>query len=377
MNTDSSDPATDVRLQETVSRRNTLWERAAEQGCDLVIIYGSQDSSAAFRHLINFVPVMGDMWALMQTPGTMTGILNFHWELKEACQLSGFSDWQGEFDAAPLIIDQIRKYAPRKLGIVGMQRIPWRILNKILTAIPDVDMVDLDAVADDMRRIKSTSEIDLLQKAARITDEAIATVRQDIRPGMTETDIAAVILNVFNRHAAEVAFRPGVICGVDEACAVIVRSFRSRPIETGDTVMLDIGASYQGYQSDVARSFVVGTPSPKQQKVYSVVKSAFNSVVEQARPGVPCNQLHMTAERIISSAGYELIHRIGHGFGLATSFEWPSLDTETAELVPGMTLCIEPGIYLAGAGAMKIEDMLVITENGCELLSQSPYDLTI
>jgi Xaa-Pro aminopeptidase len=103
----------------------------------------------------------------------------------------------------------------------------------------------------------------------------------------------------------------------------------------------------------------------------------FDAVIALARPGVACNELHNKAEEIINEAGFRLIHRVGYGVGLATSFEWPSLDTETTLLQPGMTFAVEPGIYEPGAGAMKIEDMVVITETGCELLSQSHYDLEI
>jgi Xaa-Pro aminopeptidase len=96
-----------------------------------------------------------------------------------------------------------------------------------------------------------------------------------------------------------------------------------------------------------------------------------------ARPGVPCAELERVSAGIIHEAGFIPAHRIGHGIGLATSFEWPSLDTEQSPLEPGMTICIEPGVYAPGIGNMKLEDDMLITETGCELLTHSDQTLEV
>jgi Xaa-Pro aminopeptidase len=215
----------------------------------------------------------------------------------------------------------------------------------------------------------------LLKEAARITDLALDEIREIARPGLTEKEISARIIYVFYREGAESAFAPLVMGGLDAETAVIARSVRSRPLEAEDTLMVDIGAACQGYQVDVARTMVLGKPNPQQQKIWDIILMAYDAVLHLARPGIPCCKLHETAQKIFQDAGYDLIHRIGHGFGLATSFEWPSLDSETALLQPGMTLAIEPGIYALGAGAMKLEDSIAITETGCEVLSKSSRKL--
>jgi Xaa-Pro dipeptidase len=101
------------------------------------------------------------------------------------------------------------------------------------------------------------------------------------------------------------------------------------------------------------------------------VLAAYEAVIELARPGVPCRELHMAGASVVAAAGYQLAHRIGHGIGLATSYEWPSLDTEESPLEPGVTICIEPGIYTPGAGNMKLEDDVLITATGYEMLTRS------
>jgi len=352
-----------------------LWRVTVSQKCDMLLVFGSSEHAEPFRYLTNFVPILGDMWTLMTGPEAMTCGLNFHWELKEAAKVSGISDWHGIFTPGPFIAEKMNRIKPQRVAVLGMNRIPWVLFNEIRKATPGVEMVDINTVFEDMRKIKSPLEIRLLAKSAAIVDEAISAAKRTLEPGITEKEISAEILYTFNRHGAEAAFRPGVLGGVDEDSAVIARSLRSRPLESGDTVMMDIGATYNGYQSDVARTFVLGKPSALQEKIWGVIRSVFDAVIEKAKPGVVCNELHKTAEKMINAAGYQLIHRVGHGVGLATSFEWPSVDTENAVLLPGMTLAIEPAIYEVGAGAMKIEDMLVITETGCELLSKSPYEL--
>jgi D-alanyl-D-alanine dipeptidase len=122
---------------------------------------------------------------------------------------------------------------------------------------------------------------------------------------------------------------------------------------------------------------VLGAPNAEQRRAWDVVRRAYDAVLALARPGVPCRELHRAGAQIIEDAGYHVAHRIGHGIGLATSFECPSLDSEHAPLEPGVTICIEPGVYAPGAGNMKLEDDLLITEDGCELLTRCDATLEV
>ena len=112
-----------------------------------------------------------------------------------------------------------------------------------------------------------------------------------------------------------------------------------------------------------------------QRRVWDAVLGSYEAALEAVRPGTPCVLVHKAAARAAEGAGFSLAHRIGHGIGLATSFEWPDLANEQAELEPGVTICIEPGIAVPGAGVMKLEDDVLVTENGCELLTHSERSL--
>ena len=345
--------------------------------CEALLVYASRDHPEPFRYLTNFVPVLGDMWAVASGPEreNTSCFLNFNWELKEAARTSGITDWHGSFDPVPLVVEKIKQLDAKRIAVFGLQRIPWEAYQAISSACPGLELVDIQGEFNMLRRVKTPFEIRLLKKAAWITDLALDEIREIARPGLTEKEISARIMYVFYREGAESAFAPLVMGGLDAETAVIARPARARPLEAGDSVMVDIGAAYQGYQVDVSRTMVLGKPNPQQQKIWDVIIRAYDAVLQLARPGIPCCKLHETAQKIFQDAGYELIHRIGHGFGLATSFEWPSLDRETALLQPGMTLAIEPGIYTLGAGAMKLEDSIAITETGCEVLSNSSRKL--
>jgi Xaa-Pro dipeptidase len=168
---------------------------------------------------------------------------------------------------------------------------------------------------------------------------------------------------------------PYVLSGNDNP--TIVREPSMRPLTRGDAVMIDMVGSFEGYQADIARTFVLGTATAEQRRIWAVLERAFDAVLAIVRPGVRCADLHTAAASVIADAGYALPHRIGHGIGLAHSFEWPSLDTEEALLEAGMTICIEPGIYVRGAGSMKIEDEVLVTPQGSELLTHATRNLEV
>lgn len=357
------------------NRRKHIWQIAQQAGCDIVLVYSSREHPEPFRYLTNFVPALGDMWALLSSPEAMTCVLNFHWELNEASQVSGAPDWHGYFDPTPFLQEKLSSLKPGRIAVLGLQRMPWEMVTWLRETL-GAALKPIDAPFNLTRRVKTPLEIKLLREAMRVTDLALETAHGMIQPGATETEISAAILHTFHSHNCDSSFFPLVMAGTDADTAVIARKARPRPLANGDTVMLDIGAAYQGYQADVGRTFIVGgKPSALQQHVYDTVRRVYDTVTGMCKPGTPCNDLHKAAVKIIESAGYTLDHRIGHGYGLATSFEWPSLDTETAEMQPGNTFAIEPAIYKVGAGAVKLEDCVLITENGCEALSK--YDLAL
>ncbi|SRR5579871_1782926 len=359
-----------AELEQRRARLRGLMEQAR---CDVAVVFGCDAHAEAFRYLTNFAPVLGDSWLLL---GAETRcVLTFQWQVDEARGLSGIERWDGAFDPVPLVLAALRAGRPRRIGLAGQERMPAPAHRALVEGLPDAVFVDLGAALAELRRKKSALEVARLREAARITDAMLDAARRLVGRGCTEAEMAAELSIIPWRQGARCAFETTVVSGVDHP--VPIRRPTGRAIAAGDSVMVDLGAEVDGYQADATRTFVVGAPSPAQRRAWDVVLRAYDAALQLARPGVPCRDLHHAAARVIRDAGFEVAHRTGHGIGLATSFEWPSLDVEPAPLVPGMTLCIEPGVYAPGIGNMKLEDDVLITETGCELLTRCDRGLEV
>ncbi len=363
--------------RELTARRKAVWQIAQAAECDIVLIYGGWGHAEPFRYVTNFVPVLGDAYAIAGGAEQWGCVLNFSWQLIEAQTISGLNDWYGIFNPVPKVTDLLQSTAPnaKRIGVVGLHRLPHPTYQAIKTAFPTVELLDIGAAVGKLRWRKSAFEIELLREAAHITDAAFNAIRTELKPGLTEFEVAARLNYHIQRQGAELSFAGTVVSGNDYP--IPIRMPTDRQLQRGDSVMIDIGASYQGYQADATRTFVLGEPNADQLRVWDVILRAYDAAFDHIRPGVPCIDVHRAAVAVIEGAGYKLVHRIGHGVGLATSFEYPSLDTETAPLEPGITICIEPGIYVAGAGNMKLEDDVVVTVDGYELLTDCPRELAI
>jgi Xaa-Pro aminopeptidase len=359
-----------------IARRRAAFRRVVdENGCDAALVFSAQGHNQTFRYLTNFTPVLGDMWAVVGSSDPIDCIVNFTWELDAARALPPSDRWTGEFDAVPAVAAAVAAARPARLGVDGFDRIPLRAVNEIRRQLPDVELVDVGATVAAVRRRKSALEIALLREAARIADAAFDSVRGGLREGQTEHEISAELGHVVQRLGAPWAFPPCVQADLEEPA--VIRMPTAKHVSAQDSLMIDIGPEWEGYQADAARTYVLGKPNELQQRAWDAVRRAYDAAVELVRPGVPCHDVDRAARAVIDEAGFVLRHRIGHGIGLATSFEWPSMDSEAAPLEPGMVICIEPSVVQPGAGTMKIEDDLLVTEDGCEVLTRSPLTLSL
>lgn len=369
----STEPAIPELRAELARRQERARSVFAEAGCGASLVFGCDRHGQSFRYLTNFEPVLGDMWLLLDH--RIRCFLTFQWQIIEARELSGIDDWSAQFDPVPLVIEAVRESGARRLGIVGLDRMPVPAYEALRRAVPGLELIDLDEPFSRLRRRKSPFEIELLRDACRLTDAMLDAARTHVRVGATENEIAAALAALPFSAGGETAFETTVIAGVDNP--VPIRRPTARALTAGDTVMVDLGAALNGYQGDATRTFVLGKPSKAQREAWDIVRRAYEAALALARPGVPCRELHRVTSEIIEGAGFHVAHRIGHGIGLATSFEWPSLDSEQAPLESGVTICIEPGVYAAGVGNMKLEDDLVITDDGHELLTHSDPSLEV
>jgi Xaa-Pro aminopeptidase len=235
------------------------------------------------------------------------------------------------------------------------------------------ELVPLENVMLNIRKVKDDHEIDLIRKSVAVAEEAFEAIKDEIKPGQTENYLAGLlILELRSRGASGTSFPPIVATGANSSLPHYRPSDDKTEIEKDQACLLDWGAVLNGYCSDLTRTFLLGHVPHKIREIYKVVYDAQVAAIKFLRPGVTTMQADRVARDVIEKAGYgdEFGHGLGHGIGREIH-ELPSLRKTGGEeeLRPGMILTVEPGIYLPGVGGVRIEDDVLITHSGCEVLS--------
>lgn len=243
------------------------------------------------------------------------------------------------------------------------------------TAVPDCEWVPTRGLITALRAVKDASELAAARRAVALTDEALAAVAPQLRPGMTEREAAWRIESYMRTHGADgVAFDLIVAAGPNAARPHARAG--DRPLRAGEPIVIDIGARVAGYCADLTRTFCLGQPADPDRfwSVYNTVLRAQTAAEAALRPGMTGQAGDAVARDLIAAAGFGdyFGHGLGHGVGLAIHEEPRLSSIYTAPLPVGALLTVEPGIYLPDWGGVRIEDMVVLTENGVEVLSQAP-----
>lgn len=237
-------------------------------------------------------------------------------------------------------------------------------------AVPKGIFVSVNALVEPLIEVKDAAEIACIQKAADIAVAALEETFPIIKPGVRERDVAAELEYHMSRAGSErVAFETIVASGARSAFPHGVAS--SKRIHKGDFVTMDFGATVEGYASDITRTVVMGRATPRQRRVYDLVRRAQRAAVGRAKPGVACAGLDRVARRIIARAGHakRFDHGLGHGLGLQVH-EGPAVNARSkATLKSGMVITVEPGVYFPGWGGVRIEDDVLILPQGHRILT--------
>ncbi|MGE0464411.1 MAG: M24 family metallopeptidase [Vicinamibacterales bacterium] len=260
-------------------------------------------------------------------------------------------------------------------GRVGIEEtVRHGFVDGLAQAAPRLALVSGTPVTAGCRIVKDAHELALMRIASAVTLKAYEAAWKGLKEGMTQRDFAGLISAAHDK----LGYPGGASVQTAEFSALPHGSIQPQVIREGTIILIDGGCSVEGYVSDISRTFVLGTPTDKMKQVFDIEYQAQTAALRAARPGVPCEEVDAAARNVIVDAGYGpdykfFTHRVGHGMGM-DGHEWPYLVRgNTLPLAPGMTFSDEPGIYIRGEFGVRLEDDMVITENGAELMTpQSP-----
>jgi Xaa-Pro aminopeptidase len=240
-----------------------------------------------------------------------------------------------------------------------------------------VELVARRGVVETLRAVKEPEELEAIRRAAEVTDATYERLAAEQFAGKTEKELVWRMEVLFHECGADgLAFDVDIAAGPTAASPHAVPG--DRVVREGEFVLVDAGATVDGYCSDCTRTFAVGEASDSLRELYDLVLRAQQAGVEAVRPGAGGREVDTAARSVIAEAGYgeSFGHGLGHGLGLLVH-EAPVLRPESEDvLVPGNVVTVEPGIYLSGVAGVRIEDLVVVTLDGVEVLSRFPKELT-
>ena len=256
------------------------------------------------------------------------------------------------------------------------KHLSFKLYEKLKALLPQILWIPTEDLVESLLVTKDEGEIRKIKKAADISAKVYQEILPLLKPGTKEQEISAELEYRIRRNGGtDSAFEPIVASGVRSAMPHARAS--SKRFKKGEFVTLDFGASYEGYVCDITRTVVLGKATSRQKKIYNLVLKAQTNAIKKACSGMKGFELDKTARDVINNAGFKdcFGHGLGHGIGLLVH-DSPGISTKSQEVLkPGMVITIEPGIYLPGWGGVRIEDDILITRNGCKVLTKIDREL--
>ena len=274
----------------------------------------------------------------------------------------------------------MKKHNAKSLAVESMDMTLSR-MSFLEKKFPDIEFIKSDELSNniyDMRTIKSTEEIEKIHKAQKIAEKAFDEILGFIRPGVTEREIALKLDNCMLENGAEgLSFETIALAGANTSMPHGVPG--NYKVKNGDFVLMDFGAVYDGYHSDMTRTVCEGQSSEKMGKIYDIVLKAQLEALKKVKSGITGSELDGYARDIIDESGYGDFfgHSLGHGVGMEIH-EFPTASSKSETILKeNMVVTVEPGIYLPGEFGVRIEDFVVVTENSHQNLTNCPKKLII
>jgi Xaa-Pro aminopeptidase/Xaa-Pro dipeptidase len=353
-----------------IERRERLLGRISDVGLDAFLVVNVEGSDRAnLRYLTGFTGTFG----LLILGEESTFMTDSRYTEQAGGEVQGFpvEELRGQWLQG--LGERLREWGLRRVGI-GAKTTSVFIYRELERLAEGVELVP-GAWVEEQRTVKGPEEVERIARAAQITDEGLRWVLGMIRPGMTEREVALELGAWYRRHGADdVAFEPIIASGPHSSMPH--HRAADRPLAAGEVILFDVGARADGYCSDLTRVVTLGKPDPRVREVYDVVLAANRAGRQGIRAGLSGVEVDRTARAVIEEAGWgeHFGHGLGHGVGLEVH-EGPKCSPTSQEtLEPGMVVTVEPGVYLPGQFGVRIEDLVVVRPNGCEILSSFPRE---
>ena len=249
--------------------------------------------------------------------------------------------------------------------------------ESMVTLFSGTSWENTSMILEDLASVKDNYEIECIRTAVEITDRVYEEIIPMLRPGFTEKQVANEMVSKYREYAEGEAYSPIVATGPNGALPHAIPT--DREFSKGDFIVIDAAAKYGGYHADMTRTPVVGEASDKHREIYAIVKEAQKRGCEVAKAGVPCKDVDFATRDYIDQMGYNefYTHGTGHGLGLEIHTS-PRFSPQSDQILEkNNVMTIEPGIYLAGWGGVRIEDDVIIGDNDCEILNKTTKELVI
>lgn len=354
-----------ITLNDAVHTKLTPWP----EGLDGFIV----TKPANRRYLSGFTGSSGLL--LLTQQGEKYLVTDFRYIEQATAQSPDYQVLKQEPKLAVTLRELIEKHGLRKIGL-EKDFVTLSVYDDFASNLPQAEFLPLVNPFEEKRRLKSPRELESIREAVAVADEAFTEIKQIIRPGLSEKAVAAQLEFIMKKFGAEKnSFDTIVASGERSALPHGLAS--DKLIQAGELVTLDFGAVFAGYCSDITRTLILGEPDKRQKEIYALVLEAQIAALESIRPGITGTQVDKAAREVIAAAGYGEYfgHGLGHGVGLEIHEEPRFAPRDETVLAPGMVVTVEPGVYLPGWGGVRIEDMIVVSAAGCEILTKAPKDI--
>ena len=350
-------------------RQKNLKKVLGENGLDGILITNLTN----IRYISGFT---GSAASCLVTPEGQYFITDGRYIEQSKFQVKGFDRFIGMDPHLKQIKDNKLNPDGLKLGFEG-DHMSYSLYKNMKDIFSDTKWKNTSMILEDLASVKDDYELECIRTAVEITDTVYKEILPMLRPGYTEKQIANTMVSKYREYAEGEAYSPIVATGPNGALPHAIPT--DREFKNGDFVVIDAAAKYAGYHADMTRTPVIGEATEKHREVYSIVKEAQQRGCDIAKAGVSCKSVDAATRDYIKEMGYgkHYTHGTGHGLGLEIHTS-PRFSPQSKQILEANNvMTIEPGIYLAGWGGVRIEDDVIIGDEGCEILNKTTKDLVV